>query len=57
MNPFALCQYLEDEGMDHTCTYMLRVAELMLHKASDCTFMKLSKTKREDTSEREKLCF
>lgn len=57
MNPFALCQCLEDEGVDHTCTYMLHVAELVLRKASDCTFIKLSKTKREDTSEREKFCF
>lgn len=36
---------------------MLHVAELVLRKASDCTFIKLFKTKREDKSEREKFCF
>lgn len=43
--------------MDLTCTHMPHVAELVPHKANDCVFIKLSKTKKEDKSEREKFCF
>lgn len=52
-----LLYVLEDKGTDHTCTHMLHVAELVLSKTSDCTFIKLFKTNREDKSEREKFCF
>lgn len=54
-NPFAVCQWLGDEGMDHT--HMLHVAELALHKASHRTFIKPSRKQRGDRSEREKFCF
>lgn len=46
LNPFAVCQWLGDEGTDHTHTHVLHVAELALHKANDCAFIKPSK-KRE----------
>lgn len=57
LNPFAVCLCLGDEGMEHTHIYVLHVAELVLHKASDCAFIKSSKKKRGDRSEREKFCF
>lgn len=57
LNPFAVCQCLGDEGMDHTLTHVLHIAGLVLHKASDCAFIKSSKKKRGDKSEREKFCF
>lgn len=45
LNPFAVCQCLGDEGMDHTLTHVLHIAGLVLHKASDCAFIKSSKKK------------